>query len=498
MAATAAMQVSSLQPTTVIAEIRARSLSDGVRIPPAEYEYDLAGALRTSTRFKGMDGIVFDVYDAAACISGSMTAVIQSKDPSMPADYAYPLSNVQAGVLETVLEYCYFHASTTRESISDYEADQWDDDFASLDPRHLCELASAAYYLDIKALVDLTCKTIASMISGKSADEIRSTFHIENDFDGKFLSFFPTDWYAPGNDTRADRYRTRMLTADRHARKLSKQKAQREQDECVESAPIANASVEEIMSYIDGDKPSGPKSGGKRRRGRKKKVQMAEGANNAAASDPKSSDDNRADANSRNQAQSVDVADSPPTTPALVDSQGKDEKRSRNTNNELFASSPITVTPTKSTVSRTPGAAGTAPSTSSSVSGDVASGSKRARRRARKRERKRAAAAATEGTERGSAQESSVSLKTQGSNSYSDELDEEMQLHMDEEVEAFARWLVASDLEVQERRRNALTNQLEELRFRVAHLDSQIARLSKERESARKQIERVQSDIASM
>ena len=40
----------------------------------------------------------------------------------------------------------------------------------------------AANYLDIKPLLDLTCKTVANMIKNKSPDEIRSTFNIQNDF----------------------------------------------------------------------------------------------------------------------------------------------------------------------------------------------------------------------------------------------------------------------------------------------------------------------------
>jgi S-phase kinase-associated protein 1 len=34
----------------------------------------------------------------------------------------------------------------------------------------------------IKALLDLGCKTVANMIKGKSPEEIRRTFNINNDF----------------------------------------------------------------------------------------------------------------------------------------------------------------------------------------------------------------------------------------------------------------------------------------------------------------------------
>ena len=40
----------------------------------------------------------------------------------------------------------------------------------------------AANYLDIKGLLDVTCKSVANMIKGKSPEEIRKTFNIKNDF----------------------------------------------------------------------------------------------------------------------------------------------------------------------------------------------------------------------------------------------------------------------------------------------------------------------------
>ena len=46
----------------------------------------------------------------------------------------------------------------------------------------LFELILAANFMDIKMLLDLACAKVASMIKGKSPEEIRKTFNIKNDF----------------------------------------------------------------------------------------------------------------------------------------------------------------------------------------------------------------------------------------------------------------------------------------------------------------------------
>ena len=43
-------------------------------------------------------------------------------------------------------------------------------------------ILQAADYLNVKGLLDVTCKTVAKMIKGKTLEEIRQTFQIRNDF----------------------------------------------------------------------------------------------------------------------------------------------------------------------------------------------------------------------------------------------------------------------------------------------------------------------------
>lgn len=59
---------------------------------------------------------------------------------------------------------------------------KWYADFCDIEQVILFELILAANYMDIKPLLDLTCATVASMIKGKTPEEIRTTFHISNDF----------------------------------------------------------------------------------------------------------------------------------------------------------------------------------------------------------------------------------------------------------------------------------------------------------------------------
>ncbi|CAI8593641.1 unnamed protein product [Vicia faba] len=59
---------------------------------------------------------------------------------------------------------------------------KWDAEFVKVDQDTLFDLILAANYLDIKSLLDLTCKTVASMMDGRTPDEIRRTFNIKNDY----------------------------------------------------------------------------------------------------------------------------------------------------------------------------------------------------------------------------------------------------------------------------------------------------------------------------
>lgn len=101
-----------------------------------------------------------------------------------------PLPNVKATVLAKVINYMTYHAENPPKEIEkplksatmSEVVSQWDADFVDVNQELLFELILAANYMDIKPLLDLTCAKVASMIKGKSPEQIRKTFNIQNDF----------------------------------------------------------------------------------------------------------------------------------------------------------------------------------------------------------------------------------------------------------------------------------------------------------------------------
>ncbi|PIA16717.1 E3 ubiquitin ligase SCF complex, Skp subunit [Coemansia reversa NRRL 1564] len=103
---------------------------------------------------------------------------------------AIPLPNVTSKVLEKVIEYCEHHKHDPPVIKDEYDdlpkrsddISPWDEQYMKIDQEMLFEILLASNYMDIKPLLDLGCKTVANMIRGKSAEEIRKMFNIVDDF----------------------------------------------------------------------------------------------------------------------------------------------------------------------------------------------------------------------------------------------------------------------------------------------------------------------------
>jgi S-phase kinase-associated protein 1 len=100
-----------------------------------------------------------------------------------------PLPNVKSKILAKVIEYMRYHAGNPAKEIDRplksanmrEVVSEWDADYVEVDDEMLFDLILAANYMDIKPLLDLTCAKVASYMKGKTAEEIRKRFNIEND-----------------------------------------------------------------------------------------------------------------------------------------------------------------------------------------------------------------------------------------------------------------------------------------------------------------------------
>lgn len=113
--------------------------------------------------------------------------MVEDGDP----DEEYPLPNVKSAILSKVIEYCNYHKDSPPEEISkplrsanlsECNVSEWDIEYVNIEKEILFELILAANYMDIKPLLDLCCAKVASMIRGKTVEQIRSEFNIVNDF----------------------------------------------------------------------------------------------------------------------------------------------------------------------------------------------------------------------------------------------------------------------------------------------------------------------------
>ena len=102
-----------------------------------------------------------------------------------------PLPNVTKDILSRIMEFMvYYDGSPMSEiekplksaNMSDNISDPWYVKFIDLPQDVIMDIILAANYMDIKPLLDLSCAKIASMLKGKTPEEIRATFNIVNDF----------------------------------------------------------------------------------------------------------------------------------------------------------------------------------------------------------------------------------------------------------------------------------------------------------------------------
>ena len=127
---------------------------------------------RHVTLVVGAEGTTFDVDANVARLSVTLRDLMDD----VGSDQAIPVPNVAPDTMAKVVEWCARHASNTEDAAW---CGPW---VAQLSQSDMFDLMMAANYLNIKPLFDNLCETLAGMMKGKTPEEIRATFNIENDF----------------------------------------------------------------------------------------------------------------------------------------------------------------------------------------------------------------------------------------------------------------------------------------------------------------------------
>lgn len=176
---------------------------------PPKHPLDVAARTMTTiskdsaVKIVSSDNHLFTTSLEVAIVSKTIKNLIEDSG----IDETIPVPNVSGKILARTIEYITFHnthdferfskengvsdTSPSSESAAVTNSDtnensekvkQFDIDFVNVDQSTLFDLILAANYLNIKSLLDLTCKTVAGMIKGKTPEEIRKQFNIKNDF----------------------------------------------------------------------------------------------------------------------------------------------------------------------------------------------------------------------------------------------------------------------------------------------------------------------------
>jgi S-phase kinase-associated protein 1 len=136
------------------------------------------------------EGEVYEVPIEVAKMSTLVATTIDDDADDEDEVREIPLPNVKDSVLSKVIEYCTHYKEEPMTAIQtplksskiEELVQPWYAKFVQVEQSLLFELVTAANFMDIKPLLDLTCLAVSVLIKGKQASELRAIFNISNDF----------------------------------------------------------------------------------------------------------------------------------------------------------------------------------------------------------------------------------------------------------------------------------------------------------------------------
>ncbi|CEG47531.1 skp1-like protein 21-like isoform x2 [Plasmopara halstedii] len=151
-------------------------------VKPLETETHVTRHFKLQLKCK--DGSMFNVTYEQAMMSSTLWVLMQDVYEKKPKksiqQHVIPIFDVPSKSVQCALNYCSCLYKQQVDRVDSAMLD-WEDEFVSLESKELCDLAKVASNLDIQPLVDLTCRSIAQIMSATSeADDLRKKFGLKD------------------------------------------------------------------------------------------------------------------------------------------------------------------------------------------------------------------------------------------------------------------------------------------------------------------------------
>ena len=146
-----------------------------------EVEYDNKVIMISS------DGQKFEISAKAAMRSQIVKESIIGNNQE---EIEFNANNIKGDILKKVVEYLEHHENEEPKEIErplpslNFQecVDEWDYNFIDVDINTIFEIINASNYLNIPPLLELASAKMASIIKGKTTEEVRQLFGIQNEF----------------------------------------------------------------------------------------------------------------------------------------------------------------------------------------------------------------------------------------------------------------------------------------------------------------------------
>ncbi|AQL10192.1 SKP1-like protein 21 isoform X4 [Zea mays] len=218
--------------------------------------------LKTYIWLQCFDGSIQQVEEEVAMFCPMICQEIVKNGTGSSKNHAIALpERVNPANLSLILDYCRFHQITGR---SNMERKSFDEKFVRIETERLCELTSAADSLQLKPLVDLTGRALARIIEGKTPEEIRDIFHLPDDLTEE-------EKLEPLKNINDGPARIRLLNRLYAKKRKELQERHKLKDVQVQKEQKDERSLDELLSFINGDGGSGGRKATKSKKKNKRK-----------------------------------------------------------------------------------------------------------------------------------------------------------------------------------------------------------------------------------